>query len=175
VNASKSESAALIEISPFTPAHRTTFAELWVPWLKSITGADPEPEDVAAVGDPESFYIARGGAVYFALMKGEPVGVVAVKKLSAGIFEFCKLVVIDEARGLGVGRRLVGECISFARSQGAELLTLQSFRRLVVALGMYERMGFEPMKAPPGMIVLSRTEIVMGMRLSSQATEKALR
>ena len=36
---------------------------------------------------------------------------------------------------------------------------LQSFRRLQVALGMYERMGFVPMPPPPEMRVLARTEM----------------
>ena len=42
---------------------------------------------------------------------------------------------------------------------------LQSFRRLHLALAMYERMGFVPMPPPPEMLVLARTEVVMGMQL----------
>ena len=50
---------------------------------------------------------------------------------------------------------------------------LQSFRKLDVALRMYERMGFEPMSAPPEMLVLSRTEVVMGMPLDSLGAANA--
>ena len=152
-----------LAVVPCTLELRGKFAELWVPWLKSMTGKDPEPEDMLAVGDPESFYVKAGGAVFFALQEHQPVGVVAVKYLGGGVYEFCKLVVLERARGLGVGRELVEACISFARSQRGRWLMLQSFRRLAVALGMYQRMGFVPMPPPPEMLVLSRTEIVMGM------------
>ncbi len=153
------------EIVPYAPELREKFAELWVPWLKGMTGGDPEPEDLQAVGDPETFYVQRGGAVFFARQAGVPVGVVAVKNLTGGVHEFCKLVVLPEARGLGVGRALVEACIAFARQRGARLLMLQSFKRLEVALGLYERMGFAPMQPPPEMLVLARTEIVLGRQL----------
>ena len=131
-----------IEIVFCTPQLQGKFAEIWVPWLRSVTGKDPEPEDLLAVGDPESFYVKGGGAVLFALQDGQPLGVVAVKNLGGGVYEFCKLVVLERARGWGVGREIVEACISFARNAGGRLLMLQSFRRLDVALRMYERMGF---------------------------------
>lgn len=155
------------EIVPFTPALQTKFAEIWVPWLTSMTGKDPEPEDLLAVGDPETFYIQTGGAVLFAMQEGEPIGVVAVKSLTGGVYEFCKLVVLEHVRGLGVGREMVLSCVDFARNQGGRLLMLQSFKRLEVAVGMYERMGFVQMEPPYEMVVLSRTEIIMGMQLDS--------
>jgi GNAT superfamily N-acetyltransferase len=143
------------------------FAEIWVPWLRSVTGGDPEPEDLLAVGDPESFYVKGGGAVLFALQDGEPLAVVAVKNLGGGVYEFCKLVVLERARGLGVGRALVQACIRFAHDEGGRLLMLQSLRRLEVALRMYEQMGFVPMAPPPEMLVLARTEIIMGLLLGA--------
>jgi len=157
------------QIVPCTPELRGKFAEIWVPWLRSTTGKEPEPEDKLAVGDPESFYVKGGGAVLFALKDADPLGVVAVKNLGEGVYEFCKLVVSERARGLGVGRQLVEACIRFARDAGGHVLMLQSFRRLEVALGMYERMGFVPMTPPEQMRVLARTEIVMGLPLAASA------
>jgi GNAT superfamily N-acetyltransferase len=157
------------EIVSCTPQLEGKFAEIWVPWLRSMTGREPEPEDLLAVGDPWSFYVKGGGAVLFALRDGQPLGVVAVRNLSGGVYEFCKLVVLERARGLGIGRKLVDACISFARHAGGRLLMLQSFRRLEVALGMYERMGFVAMTAPPEMLLLARTEIVMGLPLEASA------
>jgi len=157
------------EIVFCTPELRGKFAEIWVPWLRSVTGKPPEPEDLLAVGDPESFYVKGGGAVLFALQDDQALGVVAVKNLSGGVYEFCKLVVLERARGLGVGRELVEACIRFARNAGGRLLMLQSFRRLEVALGMYVRMGFSPMTLPPEMLVLARTEVVLGLPLGASA------
>lgn len=152
-----------ISIVPYSDQYSTAFATIWTPWLESITGKPPEPEDLLAVGDPERFYIDTGGAVFFALHGDTPVGVVAVKQLSPEVFEFCKLVVLDSARGLGLGKQLVERCIDFARQRQASLLMLQSFKRLDVALEMYRRMGFVDMTAPPSMLVLARTEVVMGL------------
>ena len=143
------------------------FADIWVPWLRSVTGGEPEPEDLLAVGDPDSFYAKGGGTVLFALQDDQPLGVVAVKNLGSGVYEFCKLVVLERARGLGVGRELVKACIRFASDAGGRLLMLQSLRRLEVALRMYERMGFVPMAPPSQMLVLARTEIVMGLPLGA--------
>jgi GNAT superfamily N-acetyltransferase len=159
-----------LEIVSCTPELRGQFAQIWVPWLRGMTGREPEPEDLLAVADPESFYVHGGGAVLFALKDGGPIGVVAIKHLGGGAYEFCKLVVLEEARGLGAGRALVAACISFVRRAGGQLLMLQSFRRLEVALAMYERMGFKPMAAPEGMLVLARTEVIMGLRLEGRAT-----
>lgn len=156
-----------IEIVSSTPKMQGKFAEIWVPWLKSVTDKDPEPEDLLAVGDPDTFYIKGGGTVLFAMQEGKPLGVVAIKNLGGGVYEFCKLVVLERARGLGVGRKLVQACIGFARDAGGRLLMLQSFRRLEVALRMYERMGFVPMPAPSQMLVLARTEITMGLPLGA--------
>ena len=46
---------------------------------------------------------------------------------------------------------------------------LQSLRKIVVALGMHKRMGFEDMEAPHEMVVLKRTEVVMGLTLTTTA------
>lgn len=157
------------EIVFCTPELQGKFAEIWVPWLRGVTGKEPEPEDLLAVGNPDSFYVKGGGTVLFALRDGQPLGVVAVKNLGGGVYEFCKLVVLERARGLGVGRELVEACISFARNAGGRLLMLQSLRRLEVALAMYERMGFFPMTPPPQMLVLARTEVIMGLPLGASA------
>ena len=157
-------------IVPLGPEHDGVFETLWVPWLERMTGRPPEPEDLRAVSDPRAFYIKTGGAVFFAMHEGQPVGVVAVKRLSEDVYEFCKLVVLDSSRGQGIGRALVEDCISFARLQGGRLLMLQSFERLEVALSLYRRMGFVSMDPPDGMLVLARTEVVMGLQLDSDRT-----
>ena len=153
------------DIVPLADGLSARLAQLWVPWLKGVTGKDPEPEDLRAVGDPHAFYVAPGGAVFFALLGGEPVGVVALKNLSGGAYEFCKLVVTEKARGLGVGKRLVQTCIDCATQRDGHTLMLQSLRRLDVALEMYRRMGFVEMEPPAQMFVLARTEVVMGIDL----------
>ena len=52
------------------------------------------------------------------------------------------LAVAPENRGRGVGRRLTQECIDRARKAGAETIALTTGQMMMVALLMYERMGF---------------------------------
>ncbi len=52
------------------------------------------------------------------------------------------LAVSPDARGLGVGRLLVEECVRRARAAGAAELGLHTSRSMRVAMEMYRRMGF---------------------------------
>lgn len=158
-----------IEIVPYAPRHAGDFHRLWVTWLRDAMGRQPQAEDLDAVDHPQAFYIDGGGAVFFAERDGTPVGVVAVRHLGEGDYEFCKLVVADAARGSGAGRALVERCIAFATLQGGRHLYLQSFRALANAVELYRRMGFVDCRPPPAMSVLARTEIVMYLPLDGSA------
>ena len=52
------------------------------------------------------------------------------------------LAVPPAARGKGVARRLMDECIQRARAAGAPALTLHTADIMAVAMRLYERMGF---------------------------------
>ncbi len=73
------------------------------------------------------------------------------------------LAVAPAARGHGVGKALVMECVRRARAAGAAELGLHTSRSMRVALGMYERMGF--VRAPEHDFQPPGGEHVTGYRL----------
>jgi DNA-binding MarR family transcriptional regulator/GNAT superfamily N-acetyltransferase len=79
----------------------------------------------------------------------EPVGAVMIVKQSDVVAKLRLLHVERSARGLGIGRRLVAECVRFSRAAGYEKITLWTQSNLLAARHLYEAAGFTCVSKEP--------------------------
>ena len=92
------------------------------------------------------------GLLLVARLRGQPVGCGALRFHPGAAAELKRMWVAPEARGLGLGRRLLGELERHAADAGAPAVRLETNRALAEAIALYRASGYrevEPFNAEP--------------------------
>jgi DNA-binding MarR family transcriptional regulator/GNAT superfamily N-acetyltransferase len=87
------------------------------------------------------------GLLLVARLRGEPIGCGALKLHGRQPAEVKRMWVAPSARGLGVGRRILGELEERARRRGVGLLRLETNKTLKEASGLYRSAGYVEVEA----------------------------
>jgi DNA-binding MarR family transcriptional regulator/GNAT superfamily N-acetyltransferase len=99
------------------------------------------------VGEFASAPADSGNRCWIATVDGERAGCIFLVPSSPDVARLRLLLVEPWARGLGLGTRLVEECIAAARAGGYRTLTLWTNDVLTAARRIYERAGFQLVKS----------------------------
>jgi DNA-binding MarR family transcriptional regulator/N-acetylglutamate synthase-like GNAT family acetyltransferase len=79
---------------------------------------------------------------WIAESQGMPVGCVFITKQSQSVAKLRLLLVTRRARGMGIGSRLIDECVRFAKQAGYRKLALWTQSNLLDARKLYKKAGF---------------------------------
>lgn len=106
-------------------------------------------EYLSALSPPEAnFFLSAeqlaepSTTVWVARDGGRAVGCGALKRHDSRIAEVKRMFTREECRGNGVGRRILGEIVNTALSEGIEELVLETGDRHPDAWAIYEKAGF---------------------------------
>lgn len=77
-------------------------------------------------------------------------GIYPTKGLPDDTCELVKMYLRPQARGIGLGRKIIERCMAFAKEAGFKNIYLESMPELQQALKTYEKFGFQYLKAPMG-------------------------
>lgn len=95
------------------------------------------------------------GAAYFVVEAedGRVIGGGGIARLEGGepgVCELRKMYFLDEARGLGMGEKLLRHCLSVATELGYQTCYLETLSGMDAAMRLYEKLGFKKLCAPMG-------------------------
>lgn len=110
---------------------------------------DPAGTD-SDLADLDAAYFARGGNFDVVVASdGRIVGCCGVYPHDAATGELRKMYLVPEARGQGLGGRLLRRALAFARGRGFRRIELETASVLTDAIALYRRAGFEQVARAP--------------------------
>ncbi len=101
----------------------------------------------------ELFSSTPGSVYYVAEQHGKVVGgggIFPSQGLPRDTCELVKMYLLPEVRGIGLGKKIITECIRFAKETGFENIYIETMPELGQAMKTYEKFGFQYLDGPMG-------------------------
>ncbi|MEQ1762692.1 MAG: GNAT family N-acetyltransferase [Pyrinomonadaceae bacterium] len=136
-----------VAIVGFQDQFAEAFGRLNYEWIERSYGVEEHDHEV--LDHPVKSVIESGGQIFFAVKEGVAIGTVAMIPLGDGAFELAKMAVAPEARGHGVGDKLMAACVEFAQSSGLKSIILESNTKQEAAIRLYRKFGFKEITLDP--------------------------
>lgn len=138
-----------VEIVEYEAKYQSAFKSLNEEWIS--TYFEMEDADYKALDNPKEYILDKGGKIFVALYKNEPLGVCALLKLknSEYDFELAKMAVSPKAQGKNIGFLLGNFAVNKAKELGAKKIYLESNTILKPAINLYHKLGFQKVVGIP--------------------------
>lgn len=131
-----------VQIVNYEDHYQSAFKSLNEEWIS--TYFQMEEADYKALDNPKGYILDRGGKIFVALYKNEPIGVCALIKMNDPDYDFelAKMAVSPKIQGKSVGWLLGQTAVNAAKELGASRIYLESNTILKPAINLYQKLGF---------------------------------
>ena len=132
-----------IRIVPYESCYQSAFRALNEAWITAYFRM--EEADYKALEHPQEYILDKGGFIFVALYKDEPVGVCALCKLNNPVYDYelAKLAVSPVVQGKGIGVLLCEAVVKKAKELGGKKVFIESNTLLKSAIHIYRKLGFK--------------------------------
>jgi putative acetyltransferase len=141
-----------VQLRPIQPADQTAVTEGILEVYGSYDCAGPGygPSD-SDMNDMTAFYRPAGHLYLVAELDHQVIGGCGYAPFGPpdqATCELRKLFLLSGSRGLGVGQKLLSECLKLAADEGYRQCYLETVDRMAEACTLYQKNGFERLKQP---------------------------
>jgi len=132
-----------VRIVAYEDKYQSAFKALNEEWIS--TYFKMEEADYKALDNPQTYILDRGGKIFVALYKDEPLGVCALIKMDDPDYDFemAKMAVSPKAQGKNIGWLLGNAIVQATKELGGKKLYLESNTLLKPAINLYHKLGFK--------------------------------
>jgi GNAT superfamily N-acetyltransferase len=136
------EGARIEIVDPGVPEAREALTQ----YLAEIVHRGAVRSVAVGAADDVDEYAPPGGRFLIVLRDDAVIGCGAIRSMTSDIGEVKRMWIHPDARGEGLGSRLLGALVDQSRALGHTTLLLDTNAVLTEALALYAKHGFEPVE-----------------------------